>query len=678
MRIQGIARLSTLILLATLTFVYTASTLASTANNPAEQILNMDPQSLQNLEHEIQNIVSQMSQEEQQQFHQDVEELTGVMSNMSDKELENFINDIFTADMPEGLPEKPKPEPKKVTPAKEPVKPAVKPIEKPEPRVTKKQDEAYLVVNAIVRRTNSFLLKAQIYPGMAEKVEKWANDKKIEQWPTGMTWQKFKAQLELLVQKLKQISSKDPKTQKYKHIDAILADEALYNNLKKIKSSLVEKEPIIEQSPFGLEKTSKESKAAMRAVLGIYAEAFYLLKISEAIDKVIAKYEPTVKALREEEEAAAKKALEEAKKARPAVPVTTAGAAAEAAPSYGYDYGYDSGYYDDYGYRAPYYAPKYRPTPEYPAKKPAPTTPEKKAAKEEPSGIVARKEDPALKRLLNTINNNLESAAALIDLNPDLRGIKRHITSAGAVNQKIVSDLPQIIRYLTVATRAIEDLKTKTKTMSAQTQKNYTDQVNAMYRGHKTTFDSLSEQVRSIREDEGKISPAKKQAYLGIKSGSAMPLKTKMDVEGAVTPPAPPPLPEPTAKPFTPQEQTETFAEEIARRAREKEIARRVREIKSREYITQGEAEKKARAQLAQEEAEAEARARRFAPPAPTTRAVEEPRRVTETQPSPKVEKPKEKEVTLPKEEMPHITATNTLYDLEKALQQLRNAVGGQ
>ena len=179
-----------------------------------------------------------------------------------------------------------------------------------------------------------------------------------------------------------------------------MSDEALYNNLKKIKTSLVDKEPIIEQSPFGFEKMSKVSKEAVRSVLAIYTESLYLLKTPEALDKIIEKFEPKAKALREEEEAAAKKALEESKKGRPTIPTKTAGVPEKEAPSYG-GYGYDYGY-DDYGYRAPYYSPGYTPRSEaYPPTKPTPApAKEKKAAKEEAPSIVSAKEDPALKRLL--------------------------------------------------------------------------------------------------------------------------------------------------------------------------------------------------------------------------------------------------------------------------------------
>src|SRR3990167_10694334 len=212
MRIKNIARIGALVLTAIVGILHAVPSFAATAVNPVEQILNMDPQTLQSLENEIQAIVGQMSQEEQQQFHQDVESLTNEMSKMTNQELEQYLSDIFAAEMPEAEPVKPK----EVVQPKEPVKPAIKPLEKPAPKVpTSKENEAFSVVDSIIRRTNSFLLKAQMYPEMSDKVEKWVKDKKIAHWQTNVTWQMFKAQLELLVQKLKKISSRDPKTQEY-------------------------------------------------------------------------------------------------------------------------------------------------------------------------------------------------------------------------------------------------------------------------------------------------------------------------------------------------------------------------------------------------------------------------------------------------------------------------------
>jgi len=509
-----------------------------------------DMKMLQEMEKEINKIVSGMKKEEREQFNRDVEELTKVMEKMKPEELESFVNEVFTqppAPMPLPVPKK--------EVAKRPVK-KKKPAPKKEKVPVKKQDQALQIIDVIIKRTNNFLVKAQVIPDAENKINEWGKeDKKIQNWQPDLDWDELKLQIEAFVQKLHKMKEKDPKTKEYKHIAAFIKDEALYNNMAKLKTTLAIQEPKVEIPPFGLEELSPESETAMLVVLNAYTEGFYLLNIPKGLATVMAQYEERAKELREEEEAAQKRAFEEAK--IPELPAPTVLAGTPEAEDY---------YAPTYR-RAPSYAPTYRPTyaptrrPARPAARRAPTrqTPtgkvagrpgakiaaksaqaetEDKKLKDRKPGVkkptveVAKKiEDPALKRPIKKVDHFIDAAAQVLEdledhpiLKDILKDMKKHMEDATQeVDTRFAKALQSMTSNLKRATNNVEQLqeKVKNKKLSKPLQKRIKDEIKAIFDVNKDLFNKVIKQTKKIRDlpqEEIKKIPAKKRyAYLGEK-----------------------------------------------------------------------------------------------------------------------------------------------------------------
>src|SRR3990172_9047002 len=72
-------------------------------------------------------------------------------------------------------------------------------------------------------------------------------------------------------------AEQDKKTKGYPHIDELLKNESLYNNLSKVEKAVVQSEPKIEEvAPLG-QKMSKDSKLALQKTITQFIEALYIL-----------------------------------------------------------------------------------------------------------------------------------------------------------------------------------------------------------------------------------------------------------------------------------------------------------------------------------------------------------------------------------------------------------------
>jgi len=270
---------------------------------------------LQAMERAVEEERAKMTDEQRAQFDNDVQQLTQELEQLSPEELEAFMNQVlFEQPTTEYVPPVAPPvenENLVVAPKPEPVKPQ-------KPR--KKQDEALDRIESIIKHTNSFMHKIARYIDFVGKLKKWSDQGKIKGWKQNFTWESIKKQLEDLVHKLTIMKDKDPKTGDYKYLNDLIENEALYNNLGQLNDSLVSLEPQVEVDDFGIEPVTKESRDAIRKILGHYIEALFSLSLPADLDNIIAAYEPTAKKMRESAEADTKKALEGSKKNREYVP----------------------------------------------------------------------------------------------------------------------------------------------------------------------------------------------------------------------------------------------------------------------------------------------------------------------------------------------------------------------
>lgn len=314
------------------------------------------------MEAEIDKFVQSLPPEQQKQFYKDVEELTGIMEKMSPDELNEFVGSVFSdaglvEQAPKPMPQ-PTPAPKEEPTAPKETKPAVVITTAP----SGPTEKALKMINGIIDRTEEFMLKAQIIPELPGKMDKWVVQKKLTEVSTKLDWESLEKQIDEFKLLLYSLLEKDPKTGIYKHIGNLIKDEALYNNLATLQVTLDAYVPLVYAPDFGLDKVSKESRAAIRQVVSQYIEAFYLLNIPAAIKKLAQIYDPRAKELSEEEKKAIEQARKEAERTRRAAPGEKTPGTQPSYASSPYDY-IDNYYGGDYSYPSSY-SPAI-PSPEY-------------------------------------------------------------------------------------------------------------------------------------------------------------------------------------------------------------------------------------------------------------------------------------------------------------------------
>ena len=198
--------------------------------------------------------------------------------------------------------------------------------EQPEPikeEVKKPSRDMVPTIDEIVARLDSFVQKANQVVEMSTNFEKWGKKGKLRGFNPTMTWAVFKEKLESLKKTLHTIKSLDPKTQKPKYLVDLTANDALCNNIIQFKTVLAKHEPGVQVPSFGFKKLSKSSKAAFIAIINDCLEALLALNMQTELEKIIAKYEPTAKKIKDAEEKAQEIALQASKQPRVPGKMTT-------------------------------------------------------------------------------------------------------------------------------------------------------------------------------------------------------------------------------------------------------------------------------------------------------------------------------------------------------------------
>jgi len=283
----------------------------------------------------IEEYIGSLSPEEQAEFNKQVEEMSRMFENMSEDEFEKFLGDMFA--------EEPMTEP---NPFQE-----IQPVAAPEvvevvlsAEDKKKAETAIKILDDVIKQSNLFMVLVSSSPELPNRITRWGTKGAISNWKAGANWDAFKVELEGFVQRLYKVQEQDLSKQ-YKYLLHLIADEALYNNLIQLQTSLNNLVPTINLPEFGIQKLNVQSKIAIRDILQKYTEAFYLLDIPKSLDTLFEKYAPEAEKIKAAEEAANKRALEAARQVRTPAEKTEAGYDTS---GYGYDYGY--GYGGDYGY----------------------------------------------------------------------------------------------------------------------------------------------------------------------------------------------------------------------------------------------------------------------------------------------------------------------------------------
>lgn len=475
---------------------------------------------------------------------------------LSDEELDKLINQIVE-------------EPLKPEPAPAPA-PAPKPeaVEKPAPKpvITSQQQMAIDMVNSLIDHTNSFIVKAAITHDLPGRVKSWRK-KGFISWMPNLTWNKLKADVEKFAQQLTLLLEKDHKTKGYIHIDNLIANESVYNNLKKVHQVVLEHEPRIEELLPLSGAMSLASKKAFQKIINQYIEALYTLALPNAIKQILSAFEPTAKTLREQEEATRKKAEAAQRRLTPGAPIVT-GRAEE------YNYGpapveeYNQPYSAPSTYQPTYepYRPEFISSPSLEAQsvsgggkggslragnaRPEGAAEEgaegkdKEGKKEkglreslqEKAGEMDKKLFADADKLLKKVTTDLEDAVDTIKKSPILSDIQGHLTSDADVDIEFATEiLPELLRDLSLRKGALGSIQQMEGKLPAGSLSSYKEKLQDLYGKYSKELESVLDQLTKLEADwsavSQKISAAKKYAYFGTQEEKpAEPQQSEQDV----------------------------------------------------------------------------------------------------------------------------------------------------
>jgi hypothetical protein len=429
----------------------------------------------QEFDNMIDEMTKGMSEQEKNKFINDIVDEVEKISKMDEEQFANYVNKLESDMKTYGL----LPEQQAGSPAAQPQQvpaPTTKAPEiRPEPSTKKPSRDMVPTIDEIIKHLDSLIQKSNQFTEIAANFSKWGEKGKLRGWNPTMTWAVFKGKIDVLKSTFATIKASDSKTGKPKYLADLASQEALCNNISQFNTVLKKHEPKIQVPSFGLKAISEESKNAFIDTINDCLEALFALNLQTELEKIIAKYEPTAKKIKEAEERAQQAALE-AGRYRPSTPSpmrTTS------------HYGEEPGYYEFGGIQdknpfAPtsYGHPSYGPIPDYAQEKKdtrasgsektqaSPPAKDTTPKKEDFVGPSSKKEDvketEATKKIEQKyIDFSIDLDQAFEFLNDIEDGIRRHIQSNDPSRlEKLTSDIKALTNYLNTAKKSASAART--------------------------------------------------------------------------------------------------------------------------------------------------------------------------------------------------------------------------
>lgn len=195
------------------------------------------------------------------------------------------------------------------TPAQEPTIPEVAIKEPQKPTVQVKEfaettEDLIKIINSIIKSIESFITKAASFADFDGKVTGWLQKGRITDWQN-IRWFDFQHELHRFIAVLQRFKEKDPKIG-FKHLDELRKNELAVQNLKQLQKKLADYETSIIITPFEIANMSEQTKNTCIHVINALTDSIYRNKIMDELLKIIEKFDPAAKKLREDEEKATK------------------------------------------------------------------------------------------------------------------------------------------------------------------------------------------------------------------------------------------------------------------------------------------------------------------------------------------------------------------------------------
>ncbi len=445
--------------------------------------------------------------ETKEKFDREVERLSKMSEEDLLKEIEKAITDASNAQP--APTEAPQVQPTKPTTPEQPQKQTT--------AVSSKHHAALQLIDLTITGITNFLRKAQIMSELPSKIQTWQKDGKLKNWPTSLSWNSFKTQVEDLEAKLHKLKDRDPRSNNYKYLDEFIKDEGTYNNLVKLRDALNKNESKIALSPFGMEKMTTESREATRTVLLSLHEALTVLGIPAGIDRIFEKFEPTAKKIKEAEESAQKRALEQTKMPRYAEPARIGGSGRPARDA-------SSRERDRGG------ADRYRSSDLYDSsgRSTSRTTEDKKplampgaggagagaakTAQDASKSAAAKQEDQKAKyeadkkadRFEGSFLESIGSFSGLLDEFSLFKNIEKHINTekAAPVNEEVIGAIKAGTKLIGTATTSVKNLKKQLNNLNESQKKAYKKSIKDTYKDVRSDLDKLSNQIANLEKPD--------------------------------------------------------------------------------------------------------------------------------------------------------------------------------
>ncbi len=510
---------------------------------------------------QIEEAVQKMSPEEQKIFQETMEKLSQlpeselermISGQMSEEEMDALFTNLFADQQSDQTPS-------------EPDKVEVKEVIPTTPENEGKFKEIIALIDAIITKSESFLLKMSSLPDTSGKILSWSQKNLLGEWNTS-SWNVIRTEIELFIQKLKKAKelSEDKKT--YVYLQAILDNESLTNSLKMIKDALDTCENCLEISPFGLEKIPASSKKLIQKILIRFGQVIKKGNIIKDFETLFSEQVSTEKKSKPSENQSTPKA--------PAPMKVVGDDSAYLSPYNDFsEYSYPS-----YDYNAPYTSPttRYDAASTKPVSVASPraidaetkkpigkdlSTQESKKATPASSGSQPKAEsdstphekiysdnrrsnqrsdsiaNPALNQQIVTFDKNLKDTATAIEKSTVLISLTKHLTSNETVDFATANDyLPEAVRKIVSALDIINtDISIIAAPLSPETKRSYKKKLSDTFAKYEKSLNPILNEWKELEDKwqkiENTISSDKLYAYIGDDG------KKVLDEKNVSTPP---------------------------------------------------------------------------------------------------------------------------------------------
>lgn len=161
--------------------------------------------------------------------------------------------------------------------------------------------DANKIIKSIITSIKNFLKKTATIAHFESKVNSWAKQNLVSDWPAKQTWNSFENDLSKFSSLLERFQEADIKFGT-KHIDALSKNETIVQNLQQVEIKLTRELQIINKDNIAGMDIKKKTKNAVAHIINALTQALYQIKLNESLQKIIEKFDPTATGFLIEEE----------------------------------------------------------------------------------------------------------------------------------------------------------------------------------------------------------------------------------------------------------------------------------------------------------------------------------------------------------------------------------------